>query len=495
MKMQSGRRALDKIYKRRDRYEIPEWQRDEVWATERKQLLIDTILRGWKLSKFYLAKTSDSPEEFEVVDGQQRLTTIFEFFDGALSLSKESAQSHGGATYAELPDALVDQFDDYEIEYDVITDHTEKELKEFFQRLQGGLQLTASEKLNSIHSNLTNFVRKLAKHEFFQDKVWMRDTRKAHFDIVSKVAAIEVDGLETGLRYEDLKETFEAAAAFSPSSNVAKRLRSTFDHLNKVFPEKSPVLRNRSTIQSFATLAILIVDSGSSQGTEDSLRSFFDHFSKELSKQVELGHAATDPDYLEFQRTLSANVKAGAKTRHQILLRKLLLFDPSFADVLGPAAVSASGMSADIKRLGDSVATLVGSVNEQYSAVKGTDLIKPTNKTASALQRIAKPIKDFDGYKSLVDDLYFLFHEGVGQRLAGKTPTSFQDVNALRTALQHDVDHGKSGNVAAKRKKLAAVFQKYAAASSPAALAPERFPVVQANLLRVLEADLKALHW
>ena len=30
MKMGSEKRALDKIYKRRDRYEIPEWQRAEV---------------------------------------------------------------------------------------------------------------------------------------------------------------------------------------------------------------------------------------------------------------------------------------------------------------------------------------------------------------------------------------------------------------------------------------------------------------------------------
>jgi len=35
MKMRAGQRALDKIYKRRDRYEIPDWQREEVWNTDR----------------------------------------------------------------------------------------------------------------------------------------------------------------------------------------------------------------------------------------------------------------------------------------------------------------------------------------------------------------------------------------------------------------------------------------------------------------------------
>ena len=53
MKMTAEHRAIDKIYRRRDRYEIPDWQRGEVWDTAKKQRLIDSILRGWKLPKFY----------------------------------------------------------------------------------------------------------------------------------------------------------------------------------------------------------------------------------------------------------------------------------------------------------------------------------------------------------------------------------------------------------------------------------------------------------
>lgn len=93
MKMTARRRALDKIYKRRDRYEIPEWQRGEVWDTNRKQQLIDSILRGWKLPKFYFLALDD--DNFEVVDGQQRLTAIYEFFANELQLSEGSAQYFG----------------------------------------------------------------------------------------------------------------------------------------------------------------------------------------------------------------------------------------------------------------------------------------------------------------------------------------------------------------------------------------------------------------
>jgi Protein of unknown function DUF262 len=493
MKMRTERRALDKIYRRRDRYEIPEWQRDEVWPVDKKQLLIDTILRGWTLPKFYFAKVPDEQGEFEVVDGQQRLMTVFEFFEGQLRLSTTSAKKFGGSSYDELSDSLKDAFDDYEISYDELTDASEEELKEFFRRLQGGLTLTASEKLNAIHSNLTNFARQLSHSTFFKEKTAIRDTRKAYFDIAAKVAAIEVDGIETGLRFEDLSSTFTANAGFSPASNTGKRLKRTFDFLDRIFPSRNASLRNRSTIQSFATLAAEIVAENQDKGSEQRLLSFFEHFDKELSTQVELGPDATDSDYIIFQRTLSANVKAGSKIRHQILLRKLLLFDPGSLELLGSSAISKSGLRTDISRIGESIGSLIETINEAYSAKNGEDLFKATNRTAAAIGRSRKPIADFDSYKTFIDDLYFIFHEGVGQRLAGKVPKSFVDVKDLRTAIQHDLDHGKPSAVAAKRIKFGQTFKRYGGEGAPAGLAPERFPIVQASVLSAIEADLHRL--
>ena len=195
MKMTAGRRALDKIYKRRDRYEIPEWQRGEVWDYDRKQQLIDTILSGWKLPKFYLLKQTD--DQFEVVDGQQRLNAIYEFFANELAVSEESTKAFGGPYYKDLRTKYSDAFDDFEIEFDEIEQASEEEIKQFFQRLQQGLPLSSSEKLNSVHSKLRDFCRALTKHDFFSNSISVADTRFAHFDIATKVAAIEVEGMDT----------------------------------------------------------------------------------------------------------------------------------------------------------------------------------------------------------------------------------------------------------------------------------------------------------
>jgi hypothetical protein len=101
--------------------------------------------------------------------------------------------------------------------------------------------------------------------------------------------------------------------------------------------------------------------------------------------------------------------------------------------------------------------------------------------------------KDLATYKGFVDQLYFIFRESIGQRLADAIPESFKDVNTLRTDLQHDVDHGEAWKVKAKRKKIGATFKKYAGAESPEVVDPSRFVLAPANLLSALELDLKNL--
>ena len=164
-------------------------------------------------------------------------------------------------------------------------------------------------------------------------------------------------------------------------------------------------------------------------------------------------------------------------------------------DFFGPPALAASGLGAEIGRIASRVGDLIATLNERYASDHAGDLFKATNKTAPALVNIGKPLADFDQYKSFVGDLYYLFKEGVGQRLTAGMPRSFQDVNLLRTGLEHDLDHGKPADISKKKKKIADVFRRYSGESTPTALAPERFVVVQANLLRALEADLRSLRW
>lgn len=60
----------------------PKYQRRLVWPFKNKVYLIDSILQGLPLPKFFLQIRVDSKTGktiYDMVDGQQRLSTIFEF--------------------------------------------------------------------------------------------------------------------------------------------------------------------------------------------------------------------------------------------------------------------------------------------------------------------------------------------------------------------------------------------------------------------------------
>jgi hypothetical protein len=491
MKMTAEKRAIDKIFRRRNRYDIPDWQRQEVWGREKKQRLIDSMLRGWKLPKFYFVGVSG--DDFLVEDGQQRLAAIWEFFSNDLSLSAESAKEFGGRFYKDLPRKVADSLDDFEIEYDLIEEASDKDLKDFFQRLQEGMTLTSSEKLNAVHSKLRDYCASASKHRFFTKTVAFPNTRYAHFDVMAKVATIEIEGTHAALRFDDMKEVFEAQIGFASTSAAGKRIRAALDFLQKAFKGKGSSLRTRTIVQSLITLTSSLIATGRAKGLEAQLRKFFEAFMSELAEQVEMGQSATDTDYVTFQRSVNANVKGGAKTRQEIMLRKLFRMAPDLADILDPSIIAQSGVSGHISTLGESIAQLVEQLNTIHAAEKGEDLFKATNKTAHALLGIRKPAKDLSEYESLIDDLYFLFRESVGTRLNGNWPASFSHINNLRTDLRHDVDHGDAGKVRAKRRKAGSTFKLYAGGGTPDTIEPVKFKMIQSNILAAVDADLRRL--
>lgn len=492
MKMKSDKRELDKVYKRRDRYEIPDWQRDEVWDLPRKQALIDSILRGWRLPKFYFVVSSAKPISYEVVDGQQRLATIFEFLSDELELTDETAAVFGGKKYSDLPDDISDQIDDFEIDFDEIEDASDDELMAFFQRLQSGIQLNSSERLNAINSKLKTFCKKMANHKFFTEKVAFENKRFAHFDVVAKVATLEVEGVGAGLRYSDVKEVFEAQKSFSDKSQVAVRIKGALDFLASAIPDKSPAFRSRSMTQSFITMICHLYGKDALNGKEAQIAKFAETFISGLAGEIEMGQSATDSDFISFQKSINANVKSGPITRDRVLLRKLFQFDPTFLESAEADAAAAADFTGEISDVAKRIRSSISAINDVYSAKHGSDLFKATNKTVEAQTVMGETAKSYSDYKKLVESLYFLFWEGPGSRLS-EMPDSFKDVNTLRTEEEHDVDHGKTSGVKSKKIKHGEIFRKYSGVLSPAIAAPAQFPLLQLALLRAINNDMQTL--
>ncbi|AZR82961.1 DUF262 domain-containing protein [Thiomicrospira sp. S5] len=112
--------SLSLLYERLKYGEIeiqPEYQRkDRIWDSKRKSKLIESILMGLPLPIFYFGERKN--DDWAVIDGLQRLTTIQDFMKGdfQLKLEKESpVMEADGKSFKEFDRKLTRLINEYEI--------------------------------------------------------------------------------------------------------------------------------------------------------------------------------------------------------------------------------------------------------------------------------------------------------------------------------------------------------------------------------------------
>jgi hypothetical protein len=236
----------------------PDFQRPAVWSRAQKQLLVDTILRDYDIPKLYWRKVSTKPDRYDVVDGQQRLRAIREFFDGEFPLSKNADPIDGeevaGLHYEKLPDDLRVRFDVYALDVVVLEESDEDEVREIFLRLQNGTSLKAQEKRNAYPGQMRAFVRQLVSHPFFRS-VGFANSRFNHDLVAAQLVCLELAGGPTNIKNADLNRMYENYVNFDAKSLEAKAAQRTLSVLAEAFPEKTPELERFNVISLYCMVA------------------------------------------------------------------------------------------------------------------------------------------------------------------------------------------------------------------------------------------------
>ena len=114
-----------------------DFQRGNVWKNEAKVYLIDTILRRMPIPKFYLRQILDLETRQsirEVVDGQQRISTILDFAQDKLVLTKRAGE-FAGQRYSTLEPELQENFLSYPIAVEHLINASIDDVLEVFSRL------------------------------------------------------------------------------------------------------------------------------------------------------------------------------------------------------------------------------------------------------------------------------------------------------------------------------------------------------------------------
>lgn len=155
----------------------PEYQRRLVWDNKQRSLFIESLLMNLPVPPVFLFEIEYS--RYEVIDGQQRLSTISAFYENRFKLSGlEKWPELRGKNYSDLPPMIQRGLDRRRISAVVVLAEGVKEKKTkddvrrmMFERLNtGGQNLNAQELRNCFYSGPFNdSVIRLAGHSLFND--------------------------------------------------------------------------------------------------------------------------------------------------------------------------------------------------------------------------------------------------------------------------------------------------------------------------------------
>lgn len=174
-------KTLNELHKDGDLVLDPDYQRNYVWNLKKASRLVESVLMRVPIPPIYLSEEKSG--KFLVIDGQQRLKSLFGFLEGKLEIYDEKSKkwkfidtrltgletlTHlNGLTYVKLDKPLQKQFKSSTLKVTKILKQNSPKLKyDIFERLnRGAVALNAQEVRNCIyHGSYNDIVKELASN-------------------------------------------------------------------------------------------------------------------------------------------------------------------------------------------------------------------------------------------------------------------------------------------------------------------------------------------
>ena len=147
----------------------PPFQRFFIWKTERQSRLIESLLLRIPIPVFYVA--AEENENWLVVDGVQRMFTIYNYVTGQFPLRQlEYLDKFNGMKYNDLPRPMQRRIGESELVVNVIDPGTPEDVMfNIFRRINtGGMTLNGQEIRNALHPGpVRDYLKQLAETKAF----------------------------------------------------------------------------------------------------------------------------------------------------------------------------------------------------------------------------------------------------------------------------------------------------------------------------------------
>lgn len=343
----------------------PEYQRGVVWTLAQKKRLVDSVLRGYPIPLIYLHHIRQEAgklvsQRYEVIDGQQRISALSDFHEGAFKLFdpvKDEAEARfpdfikrqpcpwGRSSFQDLSDELKTNFLDTSLRIVRIETHDPNEARDLFVRLQAGMPLTSQEKRDAWPGQFTDFVLRLGGklgiarypgHDFFNVLMGakkVKDRGKLR-QLAAQIAMLYFTRRRDGasifcdINAASIDDFYYENLGFDSESPDARQM---FDILEKVTlllrDKKRPKILGHEAIH-----LVLLIDTLFDEYTrswEANFAAAFDHFREEFANGKRTQHDQNPSEYwLRYGIHTRVNSDRGEviQRRHEFFSAKMLAF-------------------------------------------------------------------------------------------------------------------------------------------------------------------------
>ena len=330
MEVQSKQFSVQKIYDLKTRIDPkPQYQRTPVWKVDRKRLLIDSIFRGYDLPKFYLNDiTGNAFYDYEVCDGQQRLRTIWDFFENKFTLGKGTTfkeKSLEGKKFSELGKEGKEYFTSYNLTIALITHAAHNEIRDLFARLQKGMGLNQAELRRALSTHIGAYVESIVDNHRFFKTCGFPDLRYKHQDYIDHVIAFMVNDFKYDFKGQSLRDVYVNVSPLQ-ATQLIKDVALVLDEMEKINSYSVGIFKNKwAFVDSF-----ILVYQNKKDGKKVMHKEFVSAFnsfeklrksnSKASSKLIEKASPTDEEKRLyEYITSFSkdGNLKANIKRRNE----------------------------------------------------------------------------------------------------------------------------------------------------------------------------------
>lgn len=320
----------------------PSYQRKGgIWSTEDKAYLVDSILNGYDIPKFYLADftyansaLNEKGKSYAVIDGKQRFEAIFDFFDGKLVLDQRFSYEPdprlklGGLGFRDLKSRypeVASVFENFNLSVmSVITDE-EGTINDLFVRLNRSKPLTGSEIRSAMSGVVPQLIEKIARHPFFKTRIRFSTKRKQEYNAAAKILLIEFRGkfVDTKRTYLDRFVQEGVKSQTTSAERAADKVKEVLDAMTRVFTRKDQLLSSQGPMTLYYWFVRSHLDKA--EGIREFLVRFDSHRSQNR-KRIQEGKKA-DEELLRFDLlSRSINDQGSLVERYIILENRFQAF-------------------------------------------------------------------------------------------------------------------------------------------------------------------------